>query len=307
MTEPKLVTPITIRGIFGWIIDNGTTNCTSGNFTTEQARDDFASAVELLLRSILDSDEFESVEPDHTVAALLAKHNDIEAVDASYPFILLYHEKYVDELPGMDVQKVAFLHLAVKRILSEYDNRAVTNFLPRQYAKYILTAHNYPIIESEDDEIGSGEVERACDDLADASAAQTWSTPSDTDIEKHGEDMLIIAEFGDWVACNGDVVWAKGGEPGTGGRVGDVDIPEGFEVFPDGGAVPTTEEHVSVDHVADNIALRLGLKHPFPIEKMLLIERAVRQRFEDCKDQIAWGSSGRCTYWAKRKPDEEES
>lgn len=103
-------------------------------------------------------------------------------------------------------------------------------------------------------------VESAIDDLANASAAQVWSTPTDDDIAKYtdddGEGLLIVAEFGDWMAVNGDLVWSKAhnAKPGDGGNWQDIDLDGYEEADPQpGGDIPCDEQEVWIDHVVRHV------------------------------------------------------
>ena len=93
------------------------------------------------------------------------------------------------------------------------------------------------------------ELERATDYLAEASAAQAWSTPGDMDVIRWGgdlgEDIWMVATFGDHTAVNGDLI----------GEDESARPPTGFIDTGVGGRIPTTEEEVWVDHIIDLVVL----------------------------------------------------
>lgn len=139
-------------------------------------------------------------------------------------------------------------------------------------------------------------LEEVVQEMADSSAAQTWSTPNDQlldNLEDEGYDpdsVLIEAEFGDAVAQNGDLIsHASGDMPGARKA-----IPEdlGLNDINKGGRIPSTEEEIDLQHAAKEIARRLK-EDPTEVEKVL--------RDNEYGDQIYWGSSGDTTVWAKKK------
>ncbi len=146
--------------------------------------------------------------------------------------------------------------------------------------------------------------DKAVDYLAEASAAQAWSTPGDMDLDTHGEELLIVANFGDWWAANGDLVWADETNPGEPGAYGDVGIPSDFIVVSGGGRIPCTEEEISLDHVATRIRL---IMEELPEQYALLghtdadiLEILLRKN--NGKDLTYTSVSGDATYYARPKP-----
>jgi hypothetical protein len=90
----------------------------------------------------------------------------------------------------------------------------------------------------------------AITDLAEAQAAQAWSTVDDMTADEY-DDVFIVAEFGYYLAVNGDLVF-KDGDPQKGfGGWKDIEIPKGFRETNKGGDIPGTEEEVQNDFIAD--------------------------------------------------------
>lgn len=141
-------------------------------------------------------------------------------------------------------------------------------------------------------------LEDAVDYLAEASAAQTWSTPGDVDLEKYGEDLIIVANFGDWWAVNGDLVFEGGPRTRTStpGGWNDIRIPKSHaEIEYGGGRIPTTEE-VGIEHVIDRAADGLGI----PRDHRGLLA-AARDVFKGRHDVTYTSVSGDATYYANKK------
>ncbi len=145
-------------------------------------------------------------------------------------------------------------------------------------------------------------LERAVDYLAEASAAQTYSTPSDSD----PEDVIITAEFGDWIAINGDLVFEKGkpGHPGGWGDVpNDQKIPKDYIKTNQGGAIPVVEEEVSLDHVIDAAALALGVPRGKSLSRAK-IEAVAREMFDGRRDVTYTSVSGKAAHYIKRAKEQ---
>ncbi len=141
-------------------------------------------------------------------------------------------------------------------------------------------------------------LERAVDYLAEASAAQTYSTPSDSD----PEDVIISAEFGDWLAINGDLVFEKGkpGHPGGWGDVpNDQKIPKDYIGTNQGGRIPGVEEEVSIDHVIDAAAIALGVSRGKSLSRSK-IEAVARDLFKGRRGVTYTSVSGKSEYHIKR-------
>jgi hypothetical protein len=129
-------------------------------------------------------------------------------------------------------------------------------------------------------------LEDKIESMANASAAQSWSTPNDEQIDKHGE-VWIKAEFGDWVAINGDLVIDE---------KTNTNPPEGFEKTDEGGRIPTVEEEVSLEHAVEAVAKDMKLDFD-------RVERVAKK--ENKKNEVYTSVSGDAEIWAKPKTDEE--
>jgi len=128
-------------------------------------------------------------------------------------------------------------------------------------------------------------LEDKIESMANASAAMAWSTPDDEQAEKYGE-VWIKAEFGDWVAINGDLVIDE---------KTDTNPPEGYEKTDEGGRVPTVEEEVSLEHAIDSVAKDMKLDFD-------RVERVAKK--ENKKNEVYTSVSGDAEIWAKPKTDE---
>lgn len=99
----------------------------------------------------------------------------------------------------------------------------------------------------------SSALESAVDDLANQRAAEAWSTPGNQMLDDLGaeeDEVWIEAEFGDWIAVNGDLVL-----PGRPGKK----KPGGYVLTDRGGRVPTTEEEVQVGFAVEKVARDLKI------------------------------------------------
>jgi hypothetical protein len=96
-------------------------------------------------------------------------------------------------------------------------------------------------------------LESAVDDLANQRAAEAWSTPGNQMLDDLGaeeDEVWVEAEFGDWIAVNGDLVL-----PGRPGKK----KPGGYVSTDRGGRVPTTEEEVQVGFAVEKVARDLKI------------------------------------------------
>lgn len=129
------------------------------------------------------------------------------------------------------------------------------------------------------------QLEVEVESLANSQAAMAWSTPTDDLVDEFGGEVWIEAEFGDWVAVNGDPVL-----PGRPERK----RPAGYVLTNRGGRIPAVEEEVQVDFALDAVAAALKI----PVE--LVDEVAAREGYKD----FAYVSvSGDADIYAKAKED----
>jgi hypothetical protein len=126
--------------------------------------------------------------------------------------------------------------------------------------------------------------ETVIENLANDNAASAWSTPSDDMIEEFG-DVYVVANFGDSVAVNGEI-----------SMPGEARALRGWEQTDRGGRVPSTEEEVEVETVADIVArdLSYDMKRKIPKE---LVEDILRDEHGD-RDHISWTVSGETEVYA---------
>ena len=162
-------------------------------------------------------------------------------------------------------------------------------------------------------------IEEVTERMADESSATGWSYVGDQmqiDIEDDGFDpntIVSIAEFGDALAVNGDVLVDQGWKEALGLKKGphprlwnEVGIhrlegwleDNGYELTKYGGRIPSEEGYASADHVIDAVAHQLDL----PAEH---VEKAAQQ-LDWWQEEIPWGTSGDGSVWAKRKAGTEE-
>lgn len=83
------------------------------------------------------------------------------------------------------------------------------------------------------------------EEMANASAAMAWSTPPD---EGGDEEYWVLATFGYESAVNGDLVDEL------------PPPPAGYRLTDRGGTIPTTEEHVGVEHLIRAVAREMKRK-----------------------------------------------
>lgn len=107
-------------------------------------------------------------------------------------------------------------------------------------------------------------VEPLVEEEANRKAAQAWSTPAE------GEKQWVLAEFGDAIAVNGDLLGDDDTIPTA---------PADWEPSSQGGTVPTTEEEVSLEGIVRSLAKDLGLP------------KSVLQPVEDALGRVARSAS----------------
>lgn len=136
--------------------------------------------------------------------------------------------------------------------------------------------------------------------LADAGAAQAWSTIGDReqeDARREGFDpdsLVYVAEFGDALGVNGDLELEKT-EAGVESEL----EKEGYVMLDRGGRIPTTEEHVSPEHVIRAVAKEMELDEDIVKEAAAGIDWWPKDRY----DEIPWSTSGHAYIWGKKDPD----
>lgn len=115
--------------------------------------------------------------------------------------------------------------------------------------------------------------------LADAHAAEAWSTPDDTTKEMFGEDVWVSACFGEVCAVNGDLV----------DRL--PNPPKGYKLTRQGGSIPVAEEEVTVGYAEERVSEVTKL----PID---LVQKVAES---EGYEELAYVSvSGESDVWAKR-------
>lgn len=125
---------------------------------------------------------------------------------------------------------------------------------------------------------------------ADRRAAETWSTVHDDLQEAYGDDVWVMASFGDQTAVNGDLVGGPRKPPRGWVR------PEnhGGRIY-DGG-----EEEVEMEWLAEVISEQLGNKLLRPVYPGTVLEILVREYGD--KHYIVWSSSsGDSEVWVSKK------
>ncbi len=135
-------------------------------------------------------------------------------------------------------------------------------------------------------------LEGAIQSLADSHAAEAWSTPTDEMIDQFGDDVYVMASFGDWVAVNGDLVGPDQPTPKP---------PEGYELTDYGGHIPEEEEEVEVEAAVRSVAQKMGI----PQERVQKVADA-----EGYKELAYVSVSGEAEVWAKprgKRPEKTES
>jgi hypothetical protein len=136
-------------------------------------------------------------------------------------------------------------------------------------------------------------LEETIESMAHAHAAEAWSTPYD-DLKEKYKNPWTIAYFGEWIAINGDLVsLAALRRP-----------PRDYELVHEGGRVPTTEEHVSLEHAIEAVAKNPELaKYPKEIVRRLLDE-IVAKEYKNAQE-IPVSVSGEVEIWARVEEDDD--
>jgi hypothetical protein len=153
------------------------------------------------------------------------------------------------------------------------------------------------------DVLGYGEIKAALEEeverLADQSAAEGWSTAGDqmmSDVEDAGFDpgsIVILAEFGDTAAVNGDV-----SDETVSGLETKLEA-EGYEYLDRfGGRVPSDENFAHADTAIERVAEELDR----PEEDV----KAAAESLDWWQKEIPHGTSGHTYVWAKKKAGVEE-
>jgi hypothetical protein len=155
-----------------------------------------------------------------------------------------------------------------------------------------------------DDVLGYSDIrqklEETVEEMANGSAAQTWSTVGDQaadDAAREGfdKDSLIgVAEFGDAVAVNGDIesekTWA--------GVLAELE-KDGYEETDIGGKVPTTEEFVDPASVIRHVAKEMDIEEDV-VEKAA---EGIDWWPKSGNEEIANSTSGWAIVFGKKDPD----
>jgi hypothetical protein len=162
-------------------------------------------------------------------------------------------------------------------------------------------------------------LEKEVERMADESQAEAWSSPGDqmlSDIAEAGYDpdsAVVIAEFGEAMAVNGDILVDRGWEerlglqPGKHPRiwneVGSRRLEgwleqNGYELTDFGGRVPSSEGYAYGEHAAQAVAKDLKL----PVETIDEVARSL----DWWQEEIPRGTSGDSSVWAKRKAATDE-
>jgi len=163
-------------------------------------------------------------------------------------------------------------------------------------------------------------LEEVVERMADESQAEAWSSPGDqmlSDIADGGYDSdsaVVLAEFGDALAVNGDLLVDRGWEerlglkPGKHPRlwneVGSHQLEgwleqNGYELTDFGGRVPASEGYASGEHAAQAVAKDMKL----PVETIEEVARSL----DWWQEEIPHGTSGDSSVWARRKAAADES
>lgn len=129
------------------------------------------------------------------------------------------------------------------------------------------------------------------EEMANAQAAMTWSTPEDDIVDKY-VDAWYLADFGGEVAVNGDLVKEVPRQP------------EGYVLVHEGGRVPAVEEMVYLEHVARGVARDESLeKYPKQLVNEIT-EEVIRAEYGNAQE-IPVNVSGEVEIWAKGKKDDQ--
>jgi hypothetical protein len=138
------------------------------------------------------------------------------------------------------------------------------------------------------------EIRDAIRDLANMSAAGAWSTRTEEIIDKYGDDVIVLASFGDYWGMNGEVVLE--------GDIGNL-REKGYRLTNEGGDVPTTEEEVSVEEVIHHAS---GVRRSTAPSRWDFICDVIEKEFgKEPDDYIYTSVSGETEVWAKQQSVEE--
>lgn len=154
-----------------------------------------------------------------------------------------------------------------------------------------------------DDVLGYSDIRSALEEQvqtsADMSAAMAWSTVDDSTRDRLGRDgfdpdtVVGVAEFGDAVAIDGDP---------TDKTLASVEAEleaDDYEETDRGGRIPTTEEHVSPEHIIRHVAKEMGLDEDVVADAAQGIDWWPKRG----RDEIPWGAEGYGSVWAKKDPN----
>jgi hypothetical protein len=157
-------------------------------------------------------------------------------------------------------------------------------------------------------------LEEEAERMADDDSATGWSDVGDqmsADVEAEGFDpdsIVNIAEFGDAIAVNGDLLvdreWETrlglkpGKHPRIWSEIGTHRLEgwleqNGYELARYGGRIPSSEGYAHSETVIDAVAERLGM----PAEEIA----EVAESLDWWQEEIPWGTSGDGSVWARRK------
>lgn len=144
-----------------------------------------------------------------------------------------------------------------------------------------------PIYNEELQELVKDKAEELMLEEANRNAAESWSY-SEPMQDKYGEDVFVVATFGDAVAVNGEI-WGGDEDPKP---------PRGWESVDDGGQIPTGEEaQIEKDSLAERVAFIVSneLARCIPTEAVVKILSDV---LGDDRDYTYWNSdSGESEVW----------
>lgn len=137
-------------------------------------------------------------------------------------------------------------------------------------------------------------IQEEVQEMVDQSSAQAWSTAGDQladDVAEAGfdpESIVVLAEFGDATAVNGDI----DNEKTVAGLEAELER-DGYEYLDQfGGRVPTTEGYAYGDHVIDAVAKKLKV----PAKQV----EAAAKALDWWQEEIPGSSSGHTYVWAKK-------
>jgi len=153
-----------------------------------------------------------------------------------------------------------------------------------------------------DDVLGYSDIrsklEETVQEMADMGAAVAWSHVDDQtvdDLADEGYDpdsITAVADFGDAVAVNETPEHEKT----AAGVAGELEA-EGYEMTDRGGAIPTTEEHVSPEHLIRAVAREMDVEEDTVEDAAKGLDWWPKRP----NDEIPWGAEGYASIWAKKK------